>query len=48
LALPDTSSSAVINNTIVKRIESGLYKILDEEIFNEASIDQFAIDSHYK
>ena len=43
--VPDTSSSAVINNTILKRIESGLYKILDEEISTEASIDQSAIDS---
>jgi hypothetical protein len=43
--IPDTSSSEVINNTILKRIESGLYKILDEELSTESSIDQAAIDS---
>jgi len=44
-SVSDTSSSEVINNTILKRIESGLYKILDEELSSESSIDQIEIDS---
>ena len=41
----DTSSSKAINNIILKRIESGLYKILDEELSTESSVDQEEIDS---
>ena len=41
----DTSSSKAINNIILKRIESGLYKILDEELSTESSVEQEEIDS---
>ena len=44
-SISDTSSAKKINNTILKRIESGLYKILDEEISTDSSIDQSEIDS---
>ena len=44
-SIPDTSTAEVINSTILKRIESGLYKILDEKLSSDSSIDQVQIDS---
>ena len=44
-SISDTSTAEVINSTILKRIESGLYKILDEELSSDSSIDQVQIDS---
>ena len=43
--ISDTSTAQAINNTILKRIELGLYKTLDEELSSDSSIDQAVIDS---